>query len=31
VVTLPFVFAPELRREDLEALGHELERKLPAG
>lgn len=28
VVTLPFVFAPELRREDLEALGRELERKL---
>ena len=28
VVTLPFVFAPELRLEDLEALGRELERKL---
>jgi anion-transporting ArsA/GET3 family ATPase len=28
VVTLPFLFAPELRLEDLEALGRELERKL---
>jgi anion-transporting ArsA/GET3 family ATPase len=30
VVTLPFVFAPELRREDFEVLGDELERKLGA-
>jgi anion-transporting ArsA/GET3 family ATPase len=31
VVTLPFLFAPELGLEDLEALGRELERKLPEG
>jgi anion-transporting ArsA/GET3 family ATPase len=28
VVTLPYVFEPELRREDLDRLSHELERKL---
>ncbi len=31
VVTLPFVFAPELRREDFAKLGHELDRKLAGG
>ena len=31
VVTLPFLFTSELRLDDLEILGRELERKLPDG